>query len=95
MDMRLRLPELLEEHELTAYEVAKRSGGRILPSTLYRIVRDEGRVKLFAADMVEALCDILGAGIMGVGPGKLFERDGESAPPEKAPARKAARKRVA
>lgn len=68
MDMRLRLPELLDERKTTAYQVAKDSGGRILPATLYRLVREEGRVKLFSADLCEALCDVL-----GITPTELFE----------------------
>lgn len=59
--MRIRLPELLNEHEpkLTAYEVAKRSHGRIIPSTLYRLVRSKGEVKFIDSDMLEALFDVL------------------------------------
>jgi DNA-binding Xre family transcriptional regulator len=70
MEMRLRLPELLEEHGLTAYEVSKRSGGRISTSTLYRLTRVRGTVELFSATLLEALCDVL-----GVGPGELLERE--------------------
>lgn len=68
--VRIRLPEVLDEHKLTAYEVAKRSNGRIIPSTLYRLVRQRGRVKLFDGDLLEALCDVL-----GVSPGELLERE--------------------
>src|SRR5262249_47970777 len=70
--VRLRLPEVLDEHDppLTAYEAAKRSQGRIIPSTLYRLVRQEGRVRLFDGELLEALCDVL-----GIEPGKLLERD--------------------
>jgi len=72
MDMRLRLPELLEEHTppMTPYAVAKASGGRISEVTLYRLVRAGGRVAMFNADLCEALCDVL-----GVRPADLFERD--------------------
>lgn len=72
MEMRLRLPELLDEHKppLTPYGVARASNGRINESTLYRLVRSEGRVALFNADLCEALCDVL-----GVGPEELFELD--------------------
>lgn len=70
MDMRIRLPELLEERGLTAYEVSKRSAGRINPSTLYRLTRARGKVDLFSAEVLEALCDVL-----GVGPGELLERE--------------------
>jgi len=70
MYMRIRLPELLEEHQLTAYEISKQSGGRISPSTLYRLNRKRGIVELFSADLLEALCDVL-----HVEPGELLERD--------------------
>ena len=70
MDMRLRLPELLEQHEppLSAYAVAKASNGRVNESTLYRIVRARGEVGLFAADLCQALCEVL-----NIGPAELFE----------------------
>lgn len=71
MDMRLRVPELLEERGLTAYEVAQRSGGRIDPSTLYRLIRQRGRVERLSTPLLEALCDVL-----GVSPGDLLEREG-------------------
>lgn len=72
MEMRLRLPELLTERELTPYAVAKQSNGRISESTLYRLARDNGRVKLFAADLCDALCDVL-----GITPAELFEHEPE------------------
>ena len=74
MEMRLRLPELLDEHTppLTPYAVARASNGRINESTLYRLVRAEGRVGLFNADLCEALCDVL-----GVRPADLFELDAD------------------
>ena len=68
--MRLRLPELLEARGLTAHAVAVQSGGRINRATLYRLVRAKGRVRLLDADLLEALCDVL-----GVEPGELLERD--------------------
>lgn len=70
MLMRLRLPELLDARGLTAYALAKQSEGRISMSTAYRLVRLEGRVQNFDADMLEALCDVL-----GVSPGELLERE--------------------
>lgn len=70
MEMRLRLPELLAEHDVTAYELARRSEGRILPSTLYRLVRSRGKVKFIDSDLLEALCDLL-----KVEPGALLERE--------------------
>lgn len=72
MDVRIRLPELLDERELTAYEVAKRSDGRISTSVLYRLIKKRGQVELFSAPLLEALCDVL-----GVEPGDLLEREGK------------------
>ena len=62
MEMRIRLPELLAEHKppLTAYQVAKQSNGRILPATLYRLVKNRGTVKYIDADLLDALYDVLG-----------------------------------
>jgi DNA-binding Xre family transcriptional regulator len=70
MSVRLRLNALLEEHQLTPYALAKRSGGRISSSTIHRLARQEGRVKLFDADLLDALCDVL-----GVEPSELLERE--------------------
>jgi DNA-binding Xre family transcriptional regulator len=67
--MRLRLPELLKEHDMTPYGLAKASGGRISASTAYRLVRQRGEVKLFEAELLDAMCDVF-----SVEPGKLFER---------------------
>jgi DNA-binding Xre family transcriptional regulator len=73
IEMRLRLPELLDEHDppLTAYAVAKSkaAAGRITLSTIYRLVRQKGQVESFDAELLEALCDVL-----GVQPGDLLER---------------------
>ena len=68
--MRLRLPELLTEHEVTAYTLAQRSRGRISPSTLYRLVRSRGRVRYLDGDLLDALCDVL-----DLAPGDLLERE--------------------
>ena len=73
MGLRLRLPELLAEHGITAYTLAQRSKGRISPSTLYRLVRSRGRVRYLDADLLEALCDVL-----GVAAGDLLERQTKS-----------------
>lgn len=70
MDMRLRIPDSFEEQGLTAYEVAKRSNGRLQASTLYRLARSRGKVRLIDADLLEALCDVL-----RVEPGELLERE--------------------
>ena len=72
MRVRIRLPEALDERKLTAYEVAKRSNGRIIPSTLYRLARSRGAVRFIDSDLLEALCDVL-----DVEPGELLEREGK------------------
>lgn len=82
MLMRLRIPELLTERGLTPYAVARDSEGRISLSTIYRLKDRRGQLDTFAADMLEALCDVL-----RVKPGDLFERDENGAV---APARHAA-----
>jgi DNA-binding Xre family transcriptional regulator len=64
--MRLRLPELLGG--MTPYRLAKESGGRISLSTAYRLVRKNGRLANFDAEMLAALCDVLNAK-----PGELLE----------------------
>ncbi len=70
--MRLRVPELLEEHDppLTAHAVAVQSGGRINRATLYRLIQAKGRVRLLDTQLLEALCDVL-----EVEPGELLERE--------------------
>lgn len=69
--MRLRIPELLKEKGLTPYALAKRSGGRILMSTAYRLVSMRGALGYYEAELLQALADVL-----EVGPGELFEDDG-------------------
>ena len=68
--MRLRLAELMKDRGLTAYAVAKQSGGRVSTSALYRLLRADGRARLLDAELLEALCDVF-----DVGPGELLERD--------------------
>ena len=68
--MRLRLPELLKQREMTPYALAKQSQGRISLSTAYRLTRMKGRVQTFDADLLEALCDVF-----SVEPGELLERE--------------------
>ena len=70
MEMRYRLPELMDAKGWTAYELAKRSEGRISMRTLYRICEQKGRVKQFDGGLVEALCDTLDISV-----GELLERD--------------------
>jgi transcriptional regulator with XRE-family HTH domain len=71
MRVRLRIRELLAEHQLTYYAIAKQSGGRISMSTAYRLKESDGRLDTFSADMLEALCDIFG--LDDTGP--LLERE--------------------
>jgi DNA-binding Xre family transcriptional regulator len=67
--MRLRVPELLEQHGISAYELAKRSDGAISLSAAYRLARgDAERVSL---STLEALCRIFKIR----DPGPLFSRD--------------------
>jgi DNA-binding Xre family transcriptional regulator len=57
--MRLRIPELFEERNQTAYEIARDSGGRLTEATLYRIARERGAVKFVSLGVLQALCDVL------------------------------------
>jgi DNA-binding Xre family transcriptional regulator len=88
MRMRIRFPELLKERGLTAYAVARDSGGRISLSTIYRLKERDGRLDTFAADMLEALCDVF-----DVTPGDLLERDDNGAVPSQATGKRATPKR--
>lgn len=71
MDMRLRIPELLEAKGVSPYRLSRESGGRISMSTVYRLKRERGKLDTYRGAILEALCDVL-----GVTPGELFERDG-------------------
>lgn len=75
MEMRLRLPELLKEgrdRPMTAYALSKASKGRISLSTVYRLVGKRGNVQFFDADVLDALCEVL-----GVAPSLLLEQGGK------------------
>ncbi len=67
--MRLRVAELLAEHEMTPYQLAKASEGRLSLSTCYRLAR--GDVDKISTGTVEALCDVFGI----KDPGPLFARE--------------------
>ncbi|MGE5761682.1 MAG: helix-turn-helix domain-containing protein [Gemmatimonadota bacterium] len=67
--MRLRLPEMLKTHRLTAYALAKRSNGRISIPLAYRLAKSHGVFGAVRPQTLAALCDVL-----QVEPGKLFER---------------------
>jgi len=71
--MRLRLRELLAERDMTAYALVAASSGRIDMSTAYRLLRSDGRVQTFSAELLEALCDALDVEV-----GELLEREGQS-----------------
>lgn len=73
--MRLRVPELLDEAGITAYELSKRSGGRISLTVAYRLAR--GEWKCLPAETLEVLCDVFGI----EDPGPLFERSSKDALP--------------
>jgi DNA-binding Xre family transcriptional regulator len=81
--LRLRLPELLTERGMTAYEVAKLSNGRLRSAVLYRIAARNGAIRLADLELLDALADTL-----GVEPGELLTRD---PPPEPEPPPKRAR----
>lgn len=70
MEMRVRILELLGQRGLTPYSLSLKSGNRISLSAAHRLARAEGRVKLFSAELLEALCDVL-----DVDPGELLERE--------------------
>lgn len=84
VSVRIRVPELFEEHNLTAYAIAQRSEGRISPSTLYRLARSRGAVRYLDADLLDALCDVL-----GVAPGELLERQAKHNPQQKSQQKRA------
>lgn len=66
--MRLRVPELLAKRQWTAYELSKKSDGRISMSQAYRFARGEFRA--LSPEIVTALCDVFDID----DPGPLFER---------------------
>lgn len=70
MDMRIRINELLAEKGWSPYALAMESKGRISLSAAHRLARHKGRVKLFNASLLDALCDVF-----GVEPNELLERD--------------------
>jgi hypothetical protein len=56
--MRLRVPELLQEHGMTAYELHKRSAGSISLAGAYRLAR--GDFRTVSGRVLEALCEVFG-----------------------------------
>lgn len=71
--MRLRLRELLAERDMTAYALAAASNGRVNMSTAYRLLRSDGHVQAFSAELLDALCDTLHVEVE-----ELLERGGQS-----------------
>ena len=67
--LRLRLRELLKERDMSPYAFSKATRGRVSMSTAYRVVRMRGRLAMFDAKLLDAICDVL-----QVEPGELFER---------------------
>lgn len=67
--MRLRVPELLAEREMTPYALHKASGGRISLSAAYRLA--SGEFRAVSAIVLDALCDVFGID----DPGPLFLRE--------------------
>jgi DNA-binding Xre family transcriptional regulator len=70
MEMRIRIPELLDAKGVSPYRLARESGGRISMSTAYRLKRENGQLATYKAAMMDALCDVL-----GVKPSELLERE--------------------
>jgi len=90
MEMRIRFPELLERSGLTPYALAQKSKGRISLSAAHRLARTNGRVKLFNAALLDALCDAF-----EVDPNALLERETEAGDVIPASTPKSDRKRAA
>lgn len=57
---------------MTAYELSKRSEGRITLSTIYRLARQQGRVRYIDADVAQAICDVL-----SITPARLFDHEND------------------
>lgn len=66
--MRLRVADLLREHNMTPYALSKASGGRIGMNAAYRLAKGEFRE--ISAGVLDALCDVFEI----EDPGPLFER---------------------
>jgi DNA-binding Xre family transcriptional regulator len=64
--VRLRIPELFKELQITALDVARLSDGRIGQSTVYRWQQLQGRVSRIDCEVIEVLCEALGVGLADV-----------------------------
>jgi hypothetical protein len=58
--MRIRLPELLEEHHTNAFALSRLSDGRLTPNTLYKLIAKKGAAKFLDAGTLQAIYDTLG-----------------------------------
>ena len=58
--MRIRLPELLDEHKTNAYALAMASNGRLAPNTVYKLVSKRGVVRYLDARTLQAIYETLG-----------------------------------
>lgn len=59
MEMRIRLPELMERAKIpTAYALAKASKDRISMSTAHRLVKAGGAVRYLDSEVLDVLCDV-------------------------------------
>lgn len=67
--MRLRVPELLAERQMTPYALHKASGGRISLSAAYRLA--SGEFRAVSASVLDALCEVFEID----DPGPLFRRE--------------------
>lgn len=73
--LRLRIPELMAAAGLaTGYQLAKRSGGRISPTTAYRLVDNGGKVESIDLRVLEGL--LAAFEIDAKDMGKLFASEG-------------------
>jgi transcriptional regulator with XRE-family HTH domain len=59
MAIRLRVGELLEERGMTAYQLAKQSGGRITIAAAYRLAKGNSGTFPPSWEMLEVLCQLL------------------------------------
>jgi hypothetical protein len=64
--VRLRIPELFKELQITALDVARLSHGRIGQSTVYRWQQLGGRLGRIDCEVIEDLCESLGVGLTDV-----------------------------
>ena len=69
MAIRLRVGDLLEERGMTAYQLAKQSGGAISLSAAYRLAEGNSGAHPPSWAMLETLCELLEVDIFD-----LFER---------------------